>query len=131
LTAWPDLRDFAASNIDHDAGRDLRRQLKACPLPHASVTRLRTAEWFERDHGLPFSAWPAATARRATRAFRAAEAAGDPETGIRAFVHAINDLPGIDTIEREDVGEAVALLAARAEIGEDLALSWFDADRDF
>ena len=131
LTTWPGLRNFDASNIDQAAGRDLRQQLKGCRLPHASVTGLRTAEWFERDYGLPFSAWPAATARRATMAFRAAEAADDPETGIRAFIHAINDLPGIGTIEREDVGEAVALLAARAKISEDLALSWFDTDRAF
>jgi hypothetical protein len=130
LTAWPGLRDFDASNIDAAAGRDLRQQLKACPLPRASVTGLRTAKWFEQDYGLPFSAWPAATARRATKAFRAAEAADDPEKGIRAFIHAINDLPGIDTIAREDAGHAVALLAARAKISEDQALSWFDADRD-
>jgi hypothetical protein len=131
LTAWPGLRDFDASNIDAAAGRDLRQQLKDRRLARASVTGLRTAEWFERDYGLPFSAWPAATARRATKAFRAAEAADDPEKGIHAFIHAINDLPGIDTIEREDVGEAVALLAARAKISEDRAMSWFDADRDF
>lgn len=100
-------------------------------MTHASVTRLRTAEWFERVHGLPFGSWPPSTARRATKAFRAAEAADDPETGIRAFVRTINDLPGIDTIEREDAAEAVVQLAARAKISEDLALSWFDADRDF
>jgi hypothetical protein len=131
LTTWPGLRDFDASNIEAAAGRDLRQQLKDRGLARASVAGLRTAQWFEQDHGLPFSAWPAATARRATKAFRAAEAADDPETGIRAFIRAINDLPGIDTIEREDVGEAVAQLAARAKISEDLAQKWFDADRDF
>ncbi|MET9031166.1 hypothetical protein ABZW96_37095 [Nocardia sp. NPDC004168] len=97
LTTWPGLHDFDASNIAQEAGRDLRQQLKGVRLPHASVTRLRTAEWFERDYGLPFSEWPTATARRATKAFRAAEAADDPETGIRAFIRAINDLPGIAT----------------------------------
>jgi hypothetical protein len=131
LTAWPDLRDLDAANIGQAAGRDLRQQLKDRQLARASVTGLRTAEWFEQDYGLPFSTWPAATARHATKAFRAAEAADDPEKGIRAFIHAINDLPGIGTIEREDVGEAVALLAARTKTSEDLALSWFDADRDF
>ena len=130
LTTWPGLRDFDASNIDAAAGRDLRQQLKSRGLARASVTGLRTAKWFEQDYGLPFGAWPAATARRATKAFRAAEAADDPETGIRAFIQAINDLPGIDTIAREDAAHAVALLAARAKISEDRALSWFDADRD-
>jgi hypothetical protein len=131
LTTWPGLRDVDVSNIDAAAGRDLRQQLKERQLPRASVTGLRTAEWFEQDYGLPFSAWPAATARRATKAFRAAEAANDPEKGIRAFISAINDLPGINTIEREDAGEAVALLAARAKISQARALRWFDADRDF
>ncbi|GAB2843281.1 hypothetical protein GCM10027176_53680 [Actinoallomurus bryophytorum] len=131
LTTWPELRDFEASNIDAAAGRDLRQQLKDHPLPQASVAGLRAAGWFERDQALPFGAWPAASARRATKAFRAAEAADDPEKGIRAFVHAINELPGIDALEREDAGEAVILLAARAKISKDRALSWFDADRDF
>ena len=131
LTTWPGLRDFDASNIAAEAGRDLRQQLKGVRLSHASVTGLRTADWFERDYGLPFSEWPSATARRAIKAFRSAEAADDPETGIRAFTRAINDLPGLGTIEREDAGEAVALLAARAGIAQDLALSWFDAERDF
>ncbi|GAA0923630.1 hypothetical protein [Virgisporangium aurantiacum] len=43
----------------------------------------------------------------------------------------INTLPGIDTIEREDAAEAVALLAARHAIDTDRALAWFDEERDF
>lgn len=54
-----------------------------------------------------------------------------PETGIRQFVRVINALPGIYTIEREDAGEAVALLAARRSFDEDRALALFDQERDF
>lgn len=131
LGTWPALRALDATNIERGAGQDLRRQLKEHRVPHASVTRLRTAEWFEHNHGLPFGTWPRATARRATTAFRAAETADDPEAGIRGFVRAVNDLPGIGTIERDDAAEAVVLLAARAKIPEERALSWFDSERDF
>lgn len=131
LATWPDLRRFDASNIIRETGQDLRQQLKRHRIPQASVTGLRTVEWFEKDYGLPFSAWPPTTARRAIAAFRAAEAAGDPETGIREFVRAINGLPDLDTIQREDAAEAVAMLAARAKIDEDVALGWFDDERDF
>lgn len=41
----------------------------------------------------------------------ACETAGDPATAIRQFVRLINTLPVIETIEREDAAETVALLA--------------------
>jgi hypothetical protein len=74
-----------------------------------SITGLRTPDWFDQHHGVPFNDWRPAAARKATTAFRAAETATEPEAGIRRFVQVINTLPGIDTIEREDAGEAVAL----------------------
>ena len=92
------------------------------------------------EHGLPFAAWPKSTARAAVRAYRTAEvgitAAASPddvETAIRDFVQAINALPGIETTEREDTGEAIAQLAGQAPlpISADLAQAWFDAERDF
>lgn len=87
--------------------------------------------WFERHYGLPFNDWAPATARKATAAFRAAESADEPEAGIREFVRLINTLSGIHTIEREDAGEAVVLLASYHAIDQDLALKWFDEERDF
>ncbi|MDG4824718.1 hypothetical protein O7635_22940 [Asanoa sp. WMMD1127] len=131
LTNWPRLTEFHASNIEQRAGTALRSQLKSQPLPKASVTRLRTADWFENESGLPFGEWSTANGRRAVTAFRAAETNPDPEAGIRAFARVINGLPGIETIEREDAGEAVAQLAARAGIDENVALSWLDDEREF
>jgi hypothetical protein len=129
--AWPNLDDFSANGIEQAAGTRLRRHFRSHPIGHVSITGLRSPDWFEHNHGLPFNDWPAAAARKATTAFRAAETADDPEAGIRRFVQLVNTLPGIDTIEREDAGEAVALLASRHAVDVDRALAWFDEERDF
>lgn len=86
-------------------------------------------------YDLPFSEWPTRQGRAATKAYRAAMSAvrdgGDPEASIREFMRTLNDLPGTETGEREDAGDAIFLLASAAAIDADLAQAWFDAERDF
>jgi hypothetical protein len=130
-STWPHLNDFSANGIEQGAGKRLRRHFKAYPIDRVSITGLRPPGWFDQHHGLPFGDWLPVAARKVTKAFQAAETADDPEAGIRQFVRFINTLPGIDTIEREDAGEAVALLASRRAIDRDRALEWFDEERDF
>ena len=130
-STWPELNDFHAASIEQDAGQRLRRHFKTHPINNVSITGLRPPGWFEQNHGLPFRDWPATTARKATKAFRAAETASNPATGIRQFVRSINTLPGIETIEREDAAEAVALLATHHAIDEEIALGWFNEEREF
>jgi hypothetical protein len=47
---------------------------------------------------------------------------------VRDFVRAVNQLPGIETGEREDAAAAVARLAGDHA---GAAGAWFDAERDF
>jgi hypothetical protein len=145
LSTWPNLRTVLASNIDQAAGQQLRAEFRALAKEsrvweEGSATQLRRPDWFDREYGLPFSQWPARAARAATAAFRTASAGigapatpADVERAITQFVNAINVLPNIDTIEREDTAEAVCRLAESSpvEVSDELALAWFDAAREF
>jgi len=140
LSAWPDLNSFVAYNVDDVTGRRLRTELKKIspPLEFGSVSQLRAARWFIEEYGLPFTGWTRKNAAAATKAYRVASAALDQsdsdQSAHRAivdFVATINSLPSIETIEREDAGEAVRLLALTGDIDPALAQDWFDQTRDF
>jgi hypothetical protein len=146
LETWPRLSGLFASNVERSVGLRLRSEVKrrerasGTRWEHATVTELRTPEWFATEYGLPFSEWPRATARKAKTAYRAAEetvttarSVTDVEVAIRTFTAALNALPDLYTLEREDAAEAVAQLAAKApfDVGVRHAMAWFDAARDF
>ena len=58
--------------------------------------------------------------------------AGPAEAALRAFVGEFNHLAaGIDTIRRDEAGDAFLGLAARAGIPAEQADEWFDEWRDF
>ena len=145
LATWPNLRCVIASNIEEQAGQRLRADIAALARAGRTwemtgVSQLRRPDWFEREYGLPFSQWPRRPARTATTAFRAAATAigagttrADVELAITQFVEVFNGMADIETTEREDVAEAIAQLAqlSPVDVSEELALTWFDAARDF
>lgn len=140
LSTWPGLTQFLAWNVEEATGRRLRAEVRGRGYASVSVTKLRTPQWFATEYALPFAAWPPATARKAVRAYRLAavaigQAAAEPEVAaaIRGFVGAINALPGIETAEREDAAAAVLQLVGDApvRVPAEVALAWFDAERDF
>jgi len=140
LSTWPGLTRVLAWNVEEATGRRLRTEVRGRGYAFASVTQLRTPQWFTTEYGLPFSGWPRSTARKATRGYRAAAAAigqaateQEVATAVRGFVKAVNALPGIETTEREDAAAAVVQLAGGApvDVPAKSALAWFDAERDF
>ncbi|WP_327011324.1 hypothetical protein OHA72_31005 [Dactylosporangium sp. NBC_01737] len=142
LHDWPDLTHLIAFNVEDATGRRLRGELRRSGRQwrHSSVSQLRGPEWFATEYGLPFSAWQGRKAKAAVTAYRAAErdiaAATAPaavEAAVRAFVGVINAMPGIETPDREDAGEAVFQLTAATPFGDltEAALKWFDDARDF
>lgn len=148
LSIWPDLASFIAFNIEEAAGRRLRQQLKAraAVRPWAgasSVSQLRKPGWWDAEFGRPFSAWPRRLAKLANEAYDAALAAlakahsiADAEAAFTAFTERFNTLKDIETIESDDLGEAVWQLsqsdhAARLEVTEEMAQRWFDEIRDY
>ncbi|MEQ7050727.1 hypothetical protein ABN764_08670 [Paenibacillaceae sp. P-4] len=148
LDTWPLLESFIAYNVEETAGKRLRQQVKtrAKTRPwagYASVSQLRKPEWWESEYGRPFSSWPKRLAKLANEAYNAARASlaqahslADAEAAITTFTVCFNNLKGIETTEREDLGEAVWQLSqSDHQIGrpitEEMAGRWFDAAREY
>lgn len=148
LDTWPLLDRFIAFNVEEAGGKRLRQQMKARAKvrpwdEYASVSQLRKPEWWASEYGRPFSAWPKRLAKLANEAYDAAQAAlaearslEEAEAAITAFTLRFNSLMGIETTEREDLGEAVWQLSqSEHQIGqpitEEAAQGWFDAARDY
>lgn len=110
---------------------------------YASVSQLRKPEWWTTEFGRPFTSWPKRLAKLANEAYDAAQATlaqarslAEAEAAITAFTVRFNNLKGIETIEREDLGEAVWQLSQSDHlisqpITEEMAQRWFDAARDY
>jgi len=148
LDTWPLLDRFIAYNVEESAGKRLRQQMKtrakARPWTgYTSVSQLRKPEWWTSEYGRPFSSWPKRLAKLANEAYNAAQASlaearsiADAEAAITAFTMRFNTLKGIETTEREDLGEAVWQLSQSNHqidqpITEEMAQSWFDAAREY
>nr|WP_103105477.1 hypothetical protein [Brevibacillus reuszeri] len=148
LAVWPLLDRFIAYNVEEITGKRLRQQMKSRAntrpwTSYASVSQLRKPEWWTKEFGRPFSSWPKRLAKLANEAYDAAQAAlaqarslADAEAAITAFTVRFNNLKGIETIEREDLGEAVWQLSQSDHligqaIAEEMAQRWFDAARDY
>lgn len=145
LTSWPELDSFLAWNIESEAGKSLRSQLRKLQRErelgqYSGVRQLRTSAWFEQEYGLPYAAWPPTLAKQALKAHRKAlkmlaEATDSSaaEQAISDFVTSFNRFSTIETSEREDLGVAVAQLAAAAPelITASQAQDVFDRVRNF
>ncbi|WP_429843547.1 hypothetical protein [Brevibacillus sp. FIR094] len=148
INVWPLLDRFIAYNVEEITGKRLRQQMKARAntrpwTSYASVSQLRKPEWWTTEFGRPFSSWSKRLAKLANEAYDVAQAAlaqartlADAEAAITAFTVRFNTLKGIETIEREDLGEAVWQLSqSDHQIGqpitEETAQRWFDAARDY
>ena len=148
LASWPALDGFIAFNIEETAGKRLRQQLKARAqqrpwTEHASVSQLRKANGWESEFGRPFSAWPKRLAKQANEAYDSAVAAlaaalslAEAEAALTRFTIRFNTFKGIETSERDDLGQAIWLLgrsqhALRVGVTDELAQQCFDAARDY
>lgn len=141
LSSWPGLETVIVWNCDDAATKKVRAEIRRMPEGPGfrSASKGRDRAWFATEYGLPFSGWPKRTASQATRSFAAAaKAIAQAETPeecldvIDDFVAMANDLPGIETVEREDLGEAVGMLADLTEhLDEGAARRRFDELRDF
>lgn len=148
LDTWPLLERFIGFNVDEAAGKRLKTQLKAREkarpwADYTSVSKLRAPQWWQSEYRRPFAGWSARAAKSANLAYDAALAALSDavdvqavQAAIAAFAAHFNGMKGIETSEREDIGEAVwqfsqhARLAALG-VSEDQAQAWFDAVRDY
>jgi len=148
LDAWPLLNRFIAYNVEEITGKRLKQQIKSRAktrpwTDYVSVSQLRKPEWWMAQYGRPFSSWPKRQAKLANEAYDLALSAlsqarsfKDAEAAITAFTLRFNNLKGMETTEREDLGEAVwQICQSDHHIGqpitEEMAQRWFDAARDY
>lgn len=147
LSTWQNLNHFIGWNIEATAGKALQQQLKLAQKlelkkysKYSSVAHLRSKSWFIAEYALPFGAWENKNAKLATKAYKAclkaiqkASTQQEVQGAIAVFISVINQLPAIETSEREDVAAAVDQLvaAAKFQIDPKEAQTWFDAVRDF
>ncbi|MGL4581586.1 MAG: hypothetical protein ACRCVU_01245, partial [Flavobacterium sp.] len=92
------------------------------------------------EFGIPFGVWPTKNNKVAVKAYKdalkvikKASSIEDVQGAIKILVEVINDLPNIETTEREDTWEVVMQLVSFStlEIEEETAGKWFDQYRDF
>lgn len=148
LETWPELDRFIAYNVEEAGGKRLRQQMKARAKTrpwsdYASVSQLRKPEWWVTEFGRPFASWPKRLAKLANEAYTLAQTSmaearsiAEAEAILTAFTRRFNGLKGIETIERDDLGEAVWQLSQSPHligqpIPEETAQGWFDAVRDY
>lgn len=145
LSTWPNLVSFIAYQIDAAAGKKLKAELNVLNkqkkmINPNTVTGLRSKNWFQTQYGIPFEAWEAKSAKIAYKAYKAClksiKSAADKvavKTAILQFIYVINQLPDIETVERENAYEAVLQLAesSNLDISSEEATAWFNAARDF
>lgn len=148
LSVWPKLEMFIAFNVDEAAGKRLKADMKARAKlrawsEYANVSKLRKPDWWSREYGRSFSAWAPKVAKTANAAYDTALTAlelgrneAEVKAAITAFAEKFNAMAGIETTERDDIGEAVwqfAQLSHVVALGvtEDDAQRWFDEVRDY
>jgi len=149
LTQFEQLQKFTASNIEETMGRRLRTEFKVLAklrpwCEYSGVSGLRNAQWWEKEYGNPFREWRGKLKKLGQTAFAEAKTAlqqaASVEEAQRAFTQFSetfnNRNNAIETMEREDIGEALfklAQLPRMAELGidEELALAWFEEVRDY
>jgi hypothetical protein len=139
---WPQLQRIAVDGFHKvDAAR-----WKKCfaGVAHVELRGGKTAAWLAANLGNPFGEWTErspAIGRAATTAWRKARSAigegVDEKKGekiLETFVAVFNKLDskhGLDTIDREEIGDAFFDLASSAGISAPAAEKWFDSWRDF
>lgn len=140
LSSWPNLTSLLVHNCDATITSRLRKELKTFPEDHRfSANSGRKRSWYLTELGLPFNDWSDPLAAQATRAFKqAAKRLSDAKDSHQArealdeFITIANAWPGIDTSEREDILEAVNMLAQlTTHLDQEAAFERFNALREF
>lgn len=144
LNSWANLDYFIGWNIEDSIGKQLKKQLteleKERTFKYASVSNLKKPEWFITEFSIPFGSWVGKNNKVAVKAYKEAlkvikkaKTKEEVKEAIRVLVEIVNDLPNIETTEREDTWEAVMQLVSFSSlvIAEEEANKWFDEYRDF
>ncbi|MDM1450186.1 hypothetical protein [Myroides odoratimimus] len=144
LNSWANLNYFIGWNIEETVGKQLKKQLtvleKERTFQYASVSNLKKPEWFITEFSIPFGSWVGKNNKVTVKAYKEAlkvikkaKTKEEVKEAIRVLVEIVNDLPNIETTEREDTWDAVMQLVSFSTLAitEEEANQWFDKYRDF
>lgn len=142
---WPALEEATLHGLRRADADAIKAALDA--VPHVRVTGARTDAWIAANLDNPFREWEEddlALGRAACAAWKKAKtkavalgasaSAADAEAVLAELVRALNRLDGrhgLDTVRREEAGEAFSALASSMGVDDARAEAWFDAWRDF
>jgi hypothetical protein len=140
--AWPALAHVNIDGFRKADTDELRRAFEG--VPSVTLRGGKTDAWLAANHSNPFRDWverDAKTARAATAAFKKARTAiGDgadakaTKAALRAFVavfDALDEKPGLDTVDVEEVAEVFLELAHAGGVEAKEAEAWFEGWRKF
>lgn len=144
LGSWEKLISFIGWNIEEKKGKLLRTEVKNLArereMEYSSVSQLRSLIWFTTEYGIPFSAWEGKNAKIAIKNYKTAlkelkkvKTEAEARKILIEFTQMFNNLPQIETTEREDIGEAIEQLrqVPAFEIDSKKANKWFDEARAY
>ncbi len=143
LKNWEKLKSLIAVDIEEECGKELRKELRALKkereMDYSTVSGLRNAIWYTTEYGIPFTSWQK-NEKKAVKKYKdtakllkKANTIGEVKTIIVNFTEFFNNFDNIETIEREDIGEAVFQLIEipKIQIDRKQANEWFDSVRDY
>ncbi len=140
---WKKLNRFIGWNIEETAGKNLRKQLKTLEKEKEleyHISQLRSKTWFATEYDNPFKNWEGTKGKKASKIYKdylkEIKKVPDEATvkdSIISFTQGFNAFDDLDTVEREDVYDAVRrlIMASPFDIDESIWLKWFDDTRDF
>lgn len=145
LEVWNNLNSFIAVNIEENAGKKFRTEVKELKKlgrlkDFTSVCSLRSEAWFETNCGIPFSYWEGKNEKKAMSIYKKclkkvndAKNEDDIKAAIIEYTKKFNSLDDIETIEREDIYSALCKIMKNSpiEIKYEKWFSWFEENREF
>lgn len=144
LHTWSGLTSFIGWIVEEQGGKQLQKELKELlvkrEMSYSNVSKLKKQNWFLTEYTLPFKGWEGKNEKAATKKYKETlkkvakvQTEDQVEILFQDFIQFFNTLEDIETIEREDIGEAVALLAKASKriVTDEQANLWFDTYRDY
>lgn len=142
---WPALDGVGIHGVEQTDAATLKKALKG--IGSVEIHRARTAKWVEENLGNPLRGWEddnRAFGRAAGAAWKKAKVASakagaktkkaDAKAILDTFVKTLNRLGKkqlIDTLRRDEAGDAYFGVARGMGVSDADAEKWFDAVRDF
>jgi len=141
LNNWKELNKFVAMNIEENAGKRLKEEIKELKkqreFEFSSISKLKNKLWFETEYGLPFSSWDSKKEKKATSAYKNClkqiKNATSKNDIKNAIINFTNEFNKTDDIEKDDIYKALCILMKNSsiKIEHDTWLKWFDEIRNF